>query len=233
MDMIGLSAGQVFLRLNECFAQAHNIDYHAVFREDIVDHLPFPEAASAELSNLVTDLNTRDFAHLPQDVVGAVYEHLIPQEDRHALGQFFTREALVDLITGFCVRHPEDRVLDPTCGTGTFLIRAYDRLHTALGVHDHNHLLGQLWGVDIAPFPAELATINLFRQQVGQLANFPRILNEDFFEIIPGGVYRFPPLKAEILTPAGENAMVNEPIPLFDAIVGNFPYISADQDRTA
>jgi methylase of polypeptide subunit release factors len=229
MDVSGLSTAQVLLRLNECFAQAHKIDYHAVFREDIVDRLPFPEAASAELRSLVSDLNTRDFAHLPQDVVGAVFERLIPPEDRHALGQFFTRETLVDLIVGFCVRHPEDRVLDPTCGTGTFLIRAYDRLRTALGVHDHNRLLGQLWGVDIAPFPAELATINLFRQQVGLPGNFPRILNEDFFEIIPGGVYRFPPLKAEADIPAGENGMVNEPIPLFDAVVGNFPYISADR----
>lgn len=229
MAVTGLDTSQVLPSLAACFAEAHKIDYHAVFREDVVDRLPFPAQASAELRDLVGVLNTRDFAHLPQDVVGAVFERLIPPEDRHALGQFFTPEDLVDLILAFCVRRSEDTVLDPTCGTGTFLIRAYDRLRTALGVHDHSQLLEQLWGVDIAPFPAELATINLFRQQLGQAGNFPRILNEDFFEVVLGGRYRFPPLKADALLPAGEGIEVLETIPCFDAIVGNFPYISADR----
>jgi hypothetical protein len=225
MDLAGLDTGQVLPRLAYCFNEAHQIDYHAVFREDVVDRLPFPAAASAELHALVDDLNTRDFAHLPQDVIGAVFERLIPPEDRHALGQYFTPEPLVDLITAFCVRHAADHVLDPSCGTGTFLIRAYNRLRTQLGVYDHTRLLGQLWGVDIAPFPAELATINLFRQEVGNPGNFPRIINDDFLNIAPGGVYRFPPLKAEVAL----GNVVDEPIPQFEAIIGNFPYISADR----
>lgn len=229
LDLSNLDTSQVIPRLYSCFAKAHEIDYHAVFREDIIDRLPFPVAASTELRDLVEDLNTRDFAHLPQDVVGAVFERLIPPEDRHALGQFFTPETLVDLITGFCVRNAEDRVLDPTCGTGTFLIRAYDKLRTHLGVHDHSRLLGQLWGVDIAPFPAELATINLFRQRVEDTGNFPRVLNEDFFKVLTDGIYRFPPLKSDYQIPA----QIDERIPKFDAIVGNFPYISADRIEQA
>ena len=233
MNMDGLDTAQVMPRLQECFNKAHLIDYHAVFREDVVDRLPFPAQASAELRDLVGVLNTRDFAHLPQDVVGAVFEHLIPPEDRHALGQFFTPENLVDLIVAFCVRNAEDAVMDPTCGTGTFLIRSYDRKRTALGLYDHSRQLSLLWGVDIAPFPAELATINLFRQQVGEAGNFPRILNEDFFNVISGGQYRFPPLKDDIPQPAGTSTEAESglmvPIPQFDAIVGNFPYISADR----
>lgn len=234
LEVTGLDTGQVISRLQDCFAAAHQIDYHAVFREDIVDRLPFPAAASAELRGLVEDLNTRDFAHLPQDVVGAVFERLIPPEDRHALGQYFTPEPLVDLIAAFCVHNPDDVVLDPTCGTGTFLIRIYDRLCSRLGVHDHRQLLGQLWGIDIAPFPAELATINLFRQRIGDPGNYPRVLNEDFFEIVPDGRYRFPPLKAQNGTSAVDGStQIDEVIPAFDAIIGNFPYIGADRiERT-
>jgi type I restriction enzyme M protein len=233
MNVAGLDTSQVMPRLQECFNKAHIIDYHAVFREDVVDRLPFPAEASAELRDLVGVLNTRDFAHLPQDVVGAVFEHLIPPEDRHALGQFFTPENLVDFIIAFCVRNPDDAVMDPTCGTGTFLIRSYDRKSTSLGLKDHSQQLSLLWGIDIAPFPAELATINLFRQQVGMPGNFPRILNEDFFNVIPGGQYRFPPLKNEThpvdTPPEGQDSSMLEPIPQFNAIVGNFPYISADR----
>ncbi len=230
--MDGLDTSQVMQRLEACFAEAHKIDYHAVFRDDVVDRLPFPAEASTELRDLVGVLNTRDFAHLPQDVVGAVFERLIPPEDRHALGQFFTPENLVDFVVAFCVRYADDVVMDPTCGTGTFLIRAYDRKRTALGLHDHSQQLSQLWGIDVAPFPAELATINLFRQQVGTPDNFPRILNEDFFNVIPGEHYRFPPLKHDA-SPAnaleGDESSLMTPIPQFDAIVGNFPYISADR----
>lgn len=229
-DVAGLDTGQVLPALMHCFAEAHKIDYHAVFREDVVDRLPYPAAASAELRALVEDLNTRDFAHLPQDVVSAVFERLIPPEDRHALGQYFTMETLADLIVGFCVRRADDAVLDATCGTGTFLIRAYDRKRTAFGLHDHSQQLGLLWGVDLAPFPAELATINLFRQQIRHPGNFPRILNEDFVNVVPGGRYRFPPLKPPSGAQRGESpgaGEIDEPIPAFDAIVGNFPYINA------
>jgi hypothetical protein len=33
--------------------------------------------------------NTRDFSGLPQDVVGTVFERLIPPGERHSLGQYF------------------------------------------------------------------------------------------------------------------------------------------------
>ena len=103
-------------------------------------------------------------------------------------------------------------------------LRAYDRLSARLGVHDHGQLLSQLWGVDVVPFPAEVATINLFRQRVSDAYNFPRILNEDFFDIVPEGSYRFPPLTSE-----EANNWIDEPIPEFAAIVGNFPYIDASR----
>jgi type I restriction enzyme M protein len=103
-----------------------------------------------------------------------VFERLIPPEERHGLGQYFTSELLCDLTTAFCVRSVNDNVCDPTCGTGTFLLSAYSRLRW-LGTRDHSTLLSRLWGIDIAPFPAELAVINLFRQDLAATSNFPRI----------------------------------------------------------
>ena len=180
---------------------------------------------SHALADLIHDFNTRDFASLPQDVIGTVFERLIPPEERHGLGQYFTSENLCDLLDAFCITVPRrTRFSIPTCGTGTFLIRAYDRLRW-LGQHDHATLLSQLWGIDIAPFPAELATINLFRQKIAEHGNFPRVLCQDFLRINPGDKFRFPPPKMDLEHPEE----MEEPIPQFDAIVGNFPYVSADQ----
>ncbi len=224
LDFDNVDTAQVLPKLRGAFAEARKIDYHAVFDEALPDRIQWPAEASHALADLVHDFNTRDFASLPQDVIGTVFERLIPPEERHGLGQYFTSENLCDLVNAFCITTPTDRVLDPTCGTGTFLIRAYDRLRW-LGQHDHSTLLTQLWGIDIAPFPAELATINLFRQKIAEHGNFPRVLCHDFLRINPGDKFQFPPPKMDLEHPEE----MEEPIPQFDAIVGNFPYISAGQ----
>ena len=224
LDLTDVNAALVMPRLRDLFAHACRIDYQAVFEESIVEHIPFPQAALDELVALTADLERGDFAEMPQDVVGRVFEGLIPPEERRALGQYFTREDLVDLILAFCVRTPTDNVLDPTCGTGTFLLRAYDRLKH-LGQSEHHRLLAQLWGVDIAHFPAELATINLFRQDLSDPDNFPRILVRDFFEVTPDATFRFPPPR----TGDEFGEFIEEPMPIFDVVVGNFPYIRQER----
>jgi len=224
LNVDGLDTSEVLPTLNRAFAEALKIDYHAVFAEALPDTIKWPAEAARKLAVLVHEFNTRNFSHLPQDVVGTVFERLIPPEERHSLGQYFTGESLCDLTVAFCIRSPKHLVLDPTCGTGTFNIRSYDRLRW-LGQRDHPTLLSQIWGIDIAPFPAELAVINLFRQKVASAANFPRIACRDFFTISPGDTLPFPPLKLNVERPG----QVNELIPQFDAIVGNFPYVSRDQ----
>lgn len=206
-------------RLKEHFEQARRIDWQAVFEPDFTDKVPIPASAGEELAKLIDDLNRFNFSTMPIDVVGRVFEQLIPYEERHDLGQYFTREDLVDLIVASCVRSREDFVLDPTCGSGTFLVRAYDRLKF-FGERDHRKLLSQLWGIDIAHFPAELATINLYRQDLSDYNNFPRIDARDFFKVKPGQVFRFPPPKpTEVLE------FIEEKLPVFNAAMGNFPYI--------
>lgn len=220
IDFSGMDDAMIVSRLRHYFDLARAIDYQAIFEEELTERIPYPQAAIDELRSLISDLNYYNFYTVPQDVIGQVFERLIPSEERHALGQYFTREDLVDIITAFCVRTPSAKVLDPTCGTGTFLLRAYDRKKT-LGEHNHQWLLEALWGIDIARFPAELATINLYRQNLADYANFPRIVAQDFFEVKPNQTFCFPPPKP---LETGE-PFIEEPLPLFDAAVGNFPYI--------
>jgi len=207
-------------RLQQYFSEALGIDYQAVFIQDIPDQIPLPKQTHPILLNLIADLQEYDFSSLPQEIVGSIFEKMIPPEERHRLGQYFTPENLVDLILAFTIRGANDYVLDPACGSGTFLIRAYDRFK-AFGKREHKELLTRIWGVDIAPFPAELATINLFRQNLSDYANFPRVVVKDFFTVRAGQEFEFPPPK-----PTGDrNAKLKEKIPDFDAAFGNFPFI--------
>jgi len=220
LDLQGLGGQNAMEKLREYFNAAGVIDWQAVFEKDLSDDVELASESIDIICKLIEELHQYNFSLLPHDVIGAVFEQLIPETERHALGQYFTRENLVDLINAFCVRTTDTIVLDPTCGTGTFLLRAYDKKKTA-GLYDHKELLGQLWGIDIANFPAELATINLFRQDVAEISNFPRIIRADFFDIKPESVFKFPPLKK------GQDSElhVDVKMPVFDAAVGNFPFI--------
>lgn len=220
MNLKGIDPATISEKLQEYFESARRIDYQAVFEEDFTDTIPIPPSAIDVLTTLIVDLNRFNFSNMPQDVVGNVFEGLIPPEERHILGQYFTKEELVDLINAFCIQRLNSKVIDPTCGTGTFLIRAYDRLKN-FGERAHASLLSNLWGFDVAHFPAELATINLFRQDISNYANFPRIVTKDFFDVKPGDAFKFPPPKPTVDT----DFMMEENLPVFDAVVGNFPFI--------
>ena len=222
LSINGLSGQAATAHLKEIFARARDLDWHAVFEEGLPDEIELPNSAVHEIGSLLHDLKRFSFSNMPHDVIGTVFEQLIPQPERHSLGQYFTPENLVDLILAFCVRQRDDKVLDPTCGTGTFLLRSYNKKMRHLGLVDHKQLLPQIWGVDIAHFPAELATINLFRQDLTDYANFPRIIVTDFFDIKPGDAFDFPPPKADL---SSGFTKIKEPIPQFDVAVGNFPFI--------
>ncbi|MDO8578282.1 MAG: N-6 DNA methylase [Dehalococcoidales bacterium] len=222
LSISGLSGQAASAHLKDIFAQARDLDWHAVFEEGLADEIELPDAAIQEIGSLLNDLKRFSFSHMPHDVIGAVFEKLIPQTERHTLGQYFTPENLVDFVLAFCIRQRDDKVVDPTCGTGTFLLRAYNKKMRHLGLVDHKQLLPQIWGVDIAHFPAELATINLFRQNLSDYANFPRIIVKDLFDIKPGDTFDFPPPKADL---SSGFTKIKETIPQFDAAVGNFPFI--------
>ena len=45
-------------------------------------------------------------------------------DKQRTFGQYETPPDVADLLLSFCLRRPNDRLLDPSCGTGAFLARA-------------------------------------------------------------------------------------------------------------
>jgi len=216
------SAQAVADLINDAFSKEKAVDWQAVFEPSPLDKLGLPQTVGPILRELLDEFHRYDLSQLREDVIGQILEGLIPEKERHALGQYFTREDLVDFIIGFVADRDDAFYLDPTCGSGTFLNRLYSRLRWLSSYRaTHAQFLERLWGVDIAHFPAELATINLFRQDVKDLSNFPRIIVRDFFEMQPGQVFSFPPLKIT----APDYLKIQVAMHTSHGIVGNFPYI--------
>jgi type I restriction-modification system DNA methylase subunit len=200
-------------------------DYEALFRESELDHLvPFPPQAGVVVRQLIEDLAHYDWNRLREDVLGSVFERLIPRSEQILLGQFYTPTRVADLLIAFAVDAEDASILDPGCGSGTFLMRAYEYLKET-SPESHEELLSRLWGFDISAFATELASINLFRQDLSAFENFPRIISGNFFERFVGEQIPFPPARAG----AQEKVVID--IPQFSAIVANPPYLrSQNQD---
>lgn len=70
-----------------------------------------------------------DLGAIESDVLKALYESLIDPEQRHELGEYYTPDWLAAWIVEAAIDHPlEQRVIDPACGSGTFLFHAIRRL---------------------------------------------------------------------------------------------------------
>lgn len=211
---------QVLKQLNVFFNQAKKIDYQAVFESDFTDKIPFNETIDELLFRLVTVFNEFDFRVLPTEVIGYILENLVPQEEKQKFGQYFTSEMLANLVTFSAIKSRNDIVIDPTSGTGTFLNSFYNTLQF-FGNKNHQQILNQIWGNDISHFPATLSVINLYKQKVDDTANFPRVIRKDFFSITPSQTITIPDNK--------DIDKINQiPIPKFDAVVSNFPFIQQE-----
>ena len=121
------------------------------------------------------------FKEIPTDILGGVFQKLISPEERHKFGQHYTDENIVDVINAFCVHKGDDVVLDPSCGSGGFLVRAYQRKFQLDHNLRHYEALEQLYGSDINPFPAHLATLNLAARNISNAENYPRIARTTSF----------------------------------------------------
>jgi len=220
---------QLRIRFGEIFAKAMKIDYETVFTEELVDTVPFVADEAVELwREMVEDVERYDFTRFDYEVIGRIFERLIAPDERHKLGQYFTPSYVVDLINAFCIRNVDNVVLDPGCGAGTFLVRAYSRLRRLDSGKNHEELLEQLWGIDIARYPAHMSVINLAARDLASTENYPKIIHDDFFKVFPQrSQYEFYRRSYKVAGLSTEK--VQTAVPLFDAVVGNPPYTRQEE----
>ena len=212
-----------------------HIDYETIYTTDFIDDTAFPEHKEVveEIKELVRILKRYDFFKIGYDIIGRIFERLIPAQERHNLGQYFTHADIVDLILRFCLKHEKDRIFDPACGAGTFLVRAYQHKKLMNQRLNHQEILKTLWGDDIAKFPAHLATINLAVNDLKTDENYPQIIQEDFFNLRLGGREEFAEVsrKKELVGLGKKRIMIPYP-KIVDCVVGNPPYTRQEEIST-
>jgi len=195
LDRIEAKDGLEFSRkIREYFDRALDIDYEAIFEKTVLDEIPISSRLVETLNDFIEEIGTYNLARIRSDVLGRVYEDLIPEDERHRLGQYYTPPPIVDLIIELCVKSPNDVVLDPGCGSGSFLVKAYHKLRDLKKRENpfrsdaelHKEILNQIYGIDINPFPAQLSSINLAVRNLEVRSDNLNLIVSDFFKIKPG-----------------------------------------------
>lgn len=157
-------------RLQNMFTEMRD-RFPGIYRLPLLDHLSLPDLEWEK--EIVADLcqaTTRfDFRELG-DVLGHLYERHVDYNTRRLIGQFYTHDEkvsfIIDQVRLWLVEGV--KVLDPACGSGSFLLEAYRRLMPILVnrgysvASAHGYLLQEvLHGVDVDSFAAQLTAINL------------------------------------------------------------------------
>jgi len=103
-----------------------------------------------------------------RDLLKKLYQYLVPQEVRHKLGEYYTPDWLAELVLNE-VGYDGDtskRLLDPACGSGTFLVLAiqrakeYGQNHKERPLEIAKRIVANIWGFDLNPLAIIAARTN-------------------------------------------------------------------------
>lgn len=115
------------------------------------------------------------FDTIPLEFISSVYEQFV-SEDAHKNKAYYTRPHLVDYILDNVLPWDSEqwnlKILDPCCGSGIFLVKAFQRLiHRWKNAHGGKSpsvpdlkpmLTGNLFGVDVDPEAIRVASFSLY-----------------------------------------------------------------------
>ena len=107
-------------------------------------------------------LASYDLSVVDEDILKTLYQDLVDPQARHELGEYYTPDWLAEYMVEQTVARPTDSILDPACGSGTFLAAVIRKKKAELGkefTKDKllNHILSTVRGVDVHPLAVILA----------------------------------------------------------------------------
>lgn len=211
---------QQFERIQE------EIDYEPVFDEgtdgegnheaSLFADYPHNAKTRKSLVNLLGSIEAKKISQIDEDLLGELYEELIPESERKALGQFYTDPDIAEAICNWAIQPDSGeipRVLDPASGSGTFSVEAYHRIQQTNPTATHQEIIDNIVAIDINRFPLHLTALNLSSRNIQKKTDELHTFNDSFFN--------FGPRDKRI--PRKDDR--GEELGHFDAAVANPPYI--------
>jgi len=110
---------------------------------------------------IAQEISAFDFDKVDEDVLKGVYQELIDLDTRHSLGEYYTPDWLCERIVKEFEFKPTDKILDPACGSGSFLRAAIHRIKDLNPNSNAETINEQIYGIDIHPLSVQIAKTTL------------------------------------------------------------------------
>ena len=124
------------------------------------------------LKKVITMINEEQWLVMDGDVKGAIYESILEkngQDKKSGAGQYFTPRSLISTMVDVTRPQIGETVCDPACGTGGFLLAAYDYMKSQSSDKEKRDFLREqaLHGYDNTALVVTLASMNLYLHGIG------------------------------------------------------------------
>lgn len=180
-------------------------------------------------------LSRFDFSTVSGDILSGIYDRFMDRNQRKRLGEFYTPPSVARYIVNRLGVKSGDRVFDPACGSGTFLLESFasmtgNDIRDGRGSYEQAEAaLANIGGNDLNPFSAVMSRIQMLwhllplkeqiknRHKKGKRM-FPDILISDSFNsLIRRGLSR------------RGSAFEKLDHPIHDFVIGNPPYVRPER----
>ncbi|HOJ64980.1 MAG TPA: N-6 DNA methylase, partial [Spirochaetota bacterium] len=265
--------GQLIKSLREVFAYFDQQYNSKIFANHLCDSLDIDNEVLHEIIEglyFTKDKSVSyDFSAIEADVLGNIYEqylgHILKKSEKRAkltkshahrkeqgiyytptyIVDYIVRNTLGELLKDKKVNPEKIRVLDPACGSGSFLIKAFDVLNEYYKKHDKNYdqaqldfktglpfstklkiLKNNIFGVDLDKQAVEIAQLNLLLKVAEKGHRLPLLQENikcgnsliDDPAVAGDKAFKWEDEFKEIMQEGG-----------FDVVIGNPPYVEARQ----
>ena len=124
------------------------------------------------LKKVIDMVSGENWYMLEGDVKGAIYESILEKngkDKKSGAGQYFTPRALIKALVDVIDPQIMETVADPACGTGGFLLAAYEHMKKQSNEISKLDFLRNkaLFGADNTPLVVTLASMNLYLHDIG------------------------------------------------------------------
>ncbi|MHA1799203.1 MAG: N-6 DNA methylase, partial [Candidatus Helarchaeota archaeon] len=176
---------------------------------------PTIEKILLKLINLVTKFDF-EFVNFKGDLFQSLYQDLIHQKVRQKIGEFYTPNWLAQfLIKEIGMKnHFQQKILDPSCGSGVFLINLIS-IFKKIGKENKsanseilNNILNKIHGFDLNP-------VAVFTSKLNYFINIIDLLSDEIQENLEIPIYQKDSIKYQ-----DKN---------YDLIIGNPPWVNWEQ----
>jgi SAM-dependent methyltransferase len=139
---------------------------HGVVEADFFDWPALRPEGERIVRSIARRLRRFDWSTVEHDILKALYESVIDAETRHKLGEYYTPDWLAQRMVEEHIPDPlNEGVLDPACGSGTFLfwaVRHVLRAADEAGLSNQEALdlvVKNVSGIDLHPVVVTLARV--------------------------------------------------------------------------